>query len=52
MRQCAPALQCALRAGHHALERGDLGLVFLKKISRSGVFIERAGLKLLDPDSD
>jgi hypothetical protein len=27
-------------------------LVFLKKISRSGVFIERAGLKLLDPDSD
>jgi hypothetical protein len=26
--------------------------VFLKKVSRSGVFIERAGLKLLDPDLD
>jgi len=36
----------------HALERRNLGFVFLKKISRSGVFIERAGLKLLDPDPD
>ena len=36
----------------HALERRDLGLVFLKKVSRSGVFSERAGLKLLDPGPD
>jgi hypothetical protein len=35
--ECLPA--------DHPLERRDLGLVFLKKISRSGVFIGRAGLK-------
>jgi hypothetical protein len=33
-----------------AFPRRDLGLVFLKKVCRSGVFIERPSLKLLDPD--
>jgi hypothetical protein len=37
---------------NHAFECRDLCFVFLKKISRSGVFIEGPCLKLPDPDSD
>src|SRR6516165_8967080 len=50
-------VEAANRAGKEALKQlltecRDLRLIFLKKISRSGVIIKRPGLKLPDPNPD